>query len=609
MHAQLLPVLVLGCTLASHAAIPTLRVAREFELFFPASDLSTNGIPGLSNGPTRFLVSGVPPFSARGGRIAIVNTQAWARFFQGPKLYDQAASIARDAEDNIIVAGPSDGATSWTDFATIKYSTDGTPLWTNRYDGPVHGNDHCRQVIVDGAGNVFVAGPSSYDVTNYLATDVAVVKYSPEGAPLWTNRFNYYGTNAAWAVMAADHAGNLFLAIGAYPAYPGFFIVKCDPAGVPLWTNLFRASGSFDNYATAIAVDPEGNVIVTGYSSRPGTAGDYATLKYSSAGAPLWTNYYDCTSGDQPSALVVDAAGRVFVTGDASYEAYATVAYGSDGLPLWTNLVEHPSYSGGNVPRICVDSLGHVFITGGSAGANDEDADFTTVKVGPDGVPLWTNRFFEPNVGNPWLGDTAADAAGHFYLTGHSTAQPGNGWDFVTVKWFPDGTPAWTNRFHGPANGNDLPHAMTVDSSGAVYVTGSTAVPNATMNGGVWSFATVKYVEHIRYTPPPYFVGTDTFSFVATDASGNSATSTVTVEVTADALWFNPLRSDLRGTYGTLRLHLDGATGNTPVVLDAAPHLGAWMPIATNTPLDGAVEFLLPPGGPRQFYRATQPLP
>ena len=60
-----------------------------------------------------------------------------------------------------------------------------------------------------------------------------------------------------------------------------------------------------------LAVDPAGDLIVTGYSSRPGTGGDYATLKYSSAGTPVWTNYFHRTFGDQPAALVVDAAGRL----------------------------------------------------------------------------------------------------------------------------------------------------------------------------------------------------------------------------------------------------------------------------------------------------------
>lgn len=608
MRERLFLLLLLGWTFLTHGAIPNLSVSRTGALFFAASDLTTNGVPGLTNPQTRAVVSGVPEFSIHGGRVTVVNTQVWARFYQGPSLYDQAVSIARDPADNIIVAGYSYGTASRADFVTIKYLPDGTALWTNRYDGPAHGEDYCRQVIVDGAGNIFVGGQSSFDATNYLAMDAAVVKYSPVGIPLWTNRFNYYATNLASAAMAADQTGNLFLAIYSYPAGPGFFIVKCDSAGVPVWTNVFRAPGSFDNIATVLAVDPSGDLIVTGYSSRPGTAGDYATLKYSSAGAPLWTNYFHRTVGDQPAALVVDAAGRAIVTGDASYEAYATVAYSNDGLPLWTNLLAHPSYSGGNVPRLTVDASGHAFVTGGSAGANGDDADFATVKLGLDGVPLWTNRFFEINVGNPFLGGATTDPAGRFYLTGYSTAQPENGWDFVTVQYLPDGTKAWTNRFHGPAHGNDVPNAIAVDRSGAVYVAGETAVSDSTMNGGVWSFATVKYVEYIHYTPPPNFVGTDGFSFVATDAAGTIATNLATLAVTADSLWINPVRSNLRGTNGARRLHLDGATGSGPVILFASPDLGAWTPIATNAPADGAAEFLLPPAEARQYYRAVQNL-
>src|SRR5437016_3227733 len=65
--------------------------------------------------------------------------------------------------------------------------------------------------------------------------------------------------------------------------------------GVPLWTNRYNGLGNGDDYAYAVAADSGGNVFVTGYSTGSSGAPDYATVAYSSAGVPLWTNRYDGT--------------------------------------------------------------------------------------------------------------------------------------------------------------------------------------------------------------------------------------------------------------------------------------------------------------------------
>src|SRR5205823_11556825 len=100
---------------------------------------------------------------------------------------DQPTALAVDGRGNVFVTGYSIGTNGFYDYATIAYSGTGVALWTNRYNGPANNNDYARAVAVDAAGNVYVTG-SSGD-SDFLA-DYATIKYSGAGVPLWTNRYN-----------------------------------------------------------------------------------------------------------------------------------------------------------------------------------------------------------------------------------------------------------------------------------------------------------------------------------------------------------------------------------------------------------------------------------
>src|SRR5262249_44303244 len=132
------------------------------------------------------------------------------------------------------------------DYATIKYSSAGVALWTNRYNGPGNGDDQALAAAVDGSGNLFVTGMSIGSAT-FADYDYATLKYSGAGVLLWTRR------------------------------YSGPYVI---------------------DIASALAVDAGGNVVVTGNSLSPNNGSDYATIKYSGAGTALWTNRYDGTGAD-----------------------------------------------------------------------------------------------------------------------------------------------------------------------------------------------------------------------------------------------------------------------------------------------------------------------
>ena len=198
----------------------------------------------------------------------------------------------------------------------------------------------------------------------------------------------------------------------AWPLVMLLLLPASAPAetAVQAWAQRYHGPANGDNWGYAVTVDSSNNVIVTGYSAGSGSGEDYATIQYSSAGVPLWTNRYNGPGNytDNAEAVAVDGNNDVIVTGlscsstNLSSSDFATLKYSSE-------------------------------VTGGSVG-NGSYSDYATIKYSSAGLPLWTNRYDGPGNGLDNAFAVAVDHSGNVIVTGYSTGN-GNAVDFATVKY------------------------------------------------------------------------------------------------------------------------------------------------------------------------------
>jgi len=242
------------------------------------------------------------------------------------------------------------------------------------------GDELARGIGVDNFGNVYMCGgTNSHDL------------------PTSANSFqpNYRGT-------MADGIGDGFLA-------------KFTPAGV--MTYITYVGGSGDDTCTALTVDSGGNVVIVGSTNSadfPATAnaaqrayggsggnnfyssGDAYVAKFNSTGGLTWATYLGGTADDAASAVTLDTAGNIYVTGftlspnfpgasggyQSQFHGSANVFVGPTGYVVWWNTgdafvskldptghtVMNSTYLGGSADEgatsIALDGSGNVWIGG-----------------------------------------------------------------------------------------------------------------------------------------------------------------------------------------------------------------------------------------------------
>ncbi|MEO7263825.1 MAG: SBBP repeat-containing protein [Ferruginibacter sp.] len=273
-------------------------------------------VTGFSTSDDDYWSIGTIKYDAAGNR-------KWVKHYKGDsKTNDQISgkAIAVDASGNIFVAGYKYYEGSNKDLIILKYNTNGDLVSSNRYDGP--GNDEPVAMKIDPAGNICITGKS---IRNGFY-DCITLKYNSNCNIIWENLYDGpSGKGDVPSDIAIDANGNIFitgLTDGGAATKYDMLTVKYSAAGVKLWDKIYNGPQNVKDVANAIAIDPEGNAYITGYSGDIGgyqDNTDYVTIKYNALGVQQWLKSYDSPAGmyDEALGIVIDANGSIYVTGDS----------------------------------------------------------------------------------------------------------------------------------------------------------------------------------------------------------------------------------------------------------------------------------------------------
>ncbi len=421
---------------------------------------------------------------------------AWVRTYNGPgNDDDQAWAIAVDDSGYVYVTGYCEGAGGNPDLATIKYLPNGDTAWVRTYNGPGDHVDWARAVTIDASYNVYITGKSFDSGTGF---DYVTIKYTPEGDTAWLRRYDGPGssTDEAYAITVSD-SGYVHVTgtSGGSGTSADYATVKYDPDGDTVWVRRYNGPEDYVDYASAMALDGQQNVYVTGTSYDTVGGLDYLTIKYAANGDTLWVRRYKGPGEgyDEAYSLAVDGAGNAYVTGNSAgigtnYD-YATIKYYPNGDTGWVRRYDGPANGADYAKAIAIDHSGFVYVTGYSDSTGSYQ-DYATIKYDSVGNEVWVRRYNgPPGNGSDFGYALALDDFSNVYVTGGSGGGATD-MDYATIKYHSNGDAAWVMRYTGPGSGSDYGRAIAVDDSGNVYVTGSYTSASTEKD-----ICTIKYVQ------------------------------------------------------------------------------------------------------------------
>jgi len=202
-------------------------------------------------------------------------------------LQTMGTGIGLDASGNIYVSGYTQGKldgqskTGATDVFVIKYNASGVKQWTRLLGDPGAATQG-RDLAVDPSGNSYVTGEATGNLDGQIkaggiqagGSDVFVIKYNSSGVKQWARLLGGVPSDVAIGYgIAVDSSGNSYitgLAAGNLDGHikigiHDIFVIKYSASGVKQWTKFLGVPNGA-NSASGIALDPQGNNYVTGYT-------------------------------------------------------------------------------------------------------------------------------------------------------------------------------------------------------------------------------------------------------------------------------------------------------------------------------------------------------
>ena len=379
-------------------------------------------------------------------------------------------------------------------------------VWTRQYG--TADEDKALAITRDLNDNVIVAGTTQGDLdgeTNSGQQDVFVSKFNDGAIKQWTTVYGSGQGDVATGV-ATDIEGNIYVTgftnsttmfDGQMPiGLADAFISRLDTDGNLVWTVLLGTTA--DDKSHGIVINASNTIFITGetfgdLAQTNAGQNDVFVAAYNSTGVQLWNRQIGTNRSDFAKGIALNSADGVFIAGGTegvlgdedptpgdpqiNFDAFVA-SYDLSGNRIWTRQIGTP---GAEWAEAVAASGGKSYITGmiftNAIGSDPalglRDAFLAGIET--DGSLLFTRQFGSDEYDQGMAVDV--DSANNIYVTGlvNSVYIPGDtdDGDIMIYKFDELGAGDWNLQF-GEASLADQGHAMMIGATNLIYIAGFT---------------------------------------------------------------------------------------------------------------------------------------
>jgi uncharacterized delta-60 repeat protein len=415
--------------------------------------------------------------------------------------YDEANAVVVQGDGKILAAGYSDTAGPLGGFALVRYNANGT------LDTSFGGDGKVTTAVIDYSQAVAVAIQSDGKIVAagyggpYPDSDFVLVRYLADGSLDPT--FDGDGiliTDAGERDYLGDmqlQADDSIVIVGTSDDH--FLIARYDADGVldPGFDGDGIATldlGGEWGLASGVAIQSDGRILVSGWSTAVDYTSDFALVRYNSDGSldtgfdgdgVVLTGYSD---HEHAYSVVVQADDKIVIGGDTSsargYQI-ALVRYQSDGsldTGFGSNGIVTTDFGTGD--DVYNSAFALALQTDGKIVVGGSDSKFAVLRYNTNGS--LDTGFDGDGIALPPVGSSidepqaaAVDSAGRLVVGAYT----GNYGDFALVRYTPNGTldstfggdGIVTTSFAGETGiSNDYLEALAIQADGKILAAGST---------------------------------------------------------------------------------------------------------------------------------------
>lgn len=361
-----------------------------------------------------------------------------------------------------------------------------TQEWSQTHGGDAGIADTGLDIAFDDAGNVWAVG---FEVDTVGDSNIWVQSYAPDGNPgLEIVLDPSAGGEDRGFGIDVDTEGNLYL---AGRAGPDAWFAKLGPDGTELWSRVVTGSSRGSDQANAIAVGPDGSVLVGGFLREGNGNNDvWVTMVSGVDGTEMWTDSLDGPDGldDRVEGVAwtpdgLPVAGGFISNVDFNADVWVR-SYETNGDERWTQVYDTTPPMTQRAMGLAVAPDGAVGIAGTTPSTvNDTDVFFAKFD-GDSGELVQQKRFGSPAILDDAGLALAADSESAFIVVGFKAVTDTDA-DIWMRKWDAPGNVIWTQNVAGAGQGDDAAYGVAIDANDDIAVVGEIR-PEANTNGDIW---------------------------------------------------------------------------------------------------------------------------